>query len=282
MTGAITLLLTGNWKGGYYFMSLMTGHRLIHHHWTSLPMPKDVINRVNTLGRLSLAAQDLSFTWHDGTPILDPDDDDDAYNSNYVPSEIANESDDDLLAAGVDDDNENPDEDKEDEDDNKGDGDSDNNNEPDNESNEDGDAGDVDDDDSAPEGDNSDDNEGSVSDAPIISNDDGEPEALEPNGNTGVAAEINKPEIEPVSTTGVPEETAQNGDEIPGVTGGSTEKRMLVQITMKVSKMTMILRPLWTDGMGSMYMSIICIHANPKTTVTGMLILNILPSPITM
>jgi hypothetical protein len=35
--------------------------------------------------------------------------------------------------------------------------------------------------------------------------------------------------------------------------------------------------------MGSMYTSIICIHANPETTVMGMLILNIvLPSPSTM
>ena len=52
-----------------------------------------------------------------GTPILDPDNDEEDYNSNYVPSEQANASNDDgsddnLLATGVDD-GANPDGDKE-------------------------------------------------------------------------------------------------------------------------------------------------------------------------
>ena len=44
----------------------------------------------------------LTFTWHDGTPILDDTKDDDNDNSNYAPSELANHPDDDLMAAGVD------------------------------------------------------------------------------------------------------------------------------------------------------------------------------------
>jgi hypothetical protein len=107
-TRDIALCPTSNRQGGYYFMSLMTGRHLIRHHWSSLPMPKDVIDCINALGHRSLAAQDLSFTWGDGTPILDPDNNEKDYNSDYVPSELADESEDDesddiLSAAGVDD-----------------------------------------------------------------------------------------------------------------------------------------------------------------------------------
>jgi hypothetical protein len=43
-TGAIALRPTGNAQGGYYFMSLATGRRLNRNHWTTLPMPQDVID----------------------------------------------------------------------------------------------------------------------------------------------------------------------------------------------------------------------------------------------
>jgi Reverse transcriptase (RNA-dependent DNA polymerase)/Zinc knuckle len=101
-TGAIALRPTGNRQGGYYFMSLTTGRRLTRNRWTCLPMPQDVIDRVNTLGRRSFAADDLTFAWRDGTPILDDNDDsgDDA-DSDYDPAE--DQLDDDASAAGVDD-----------------------------------------------------------------------------------------------------------------------------------------------------------------------------------
>jgi hypothetical protein len=46
-TGAIALRPTGNTQGGYYFYSLTTGRRLNPSHWTALPMPAEVIERVH-------------------------------------------------------------------------------------------------------------------------------------------------------------------------------------------------------------------------------------------
>jgi hypothetical protein len=60
-TGAIVLRPTGNRQGGYCFMSLTSGRRLTRNHWTTLPMPQDVIDRVNTLGCRSHAANTLTF-----------------------------------------------------------------------------------------------------------------------------------------------------------------------------------------------------------------------------
>jgi len=62
-TGVIALRPTGNRQGGYYFMSLTTGRKITRNHWTELPMPQDVIDRVNALGRRSNAANNLTFTW---------------------------------------------------------------------------------------------------------------------------------------------------------------------------------------------------------------------------
>jgi hypothetical protein len=44
--GAICLGPRGSIQGGYNFMSLSTGERIHRREWTSLPMPKDVIDRV--------------------------------------------------------------------------------------------------------------------------------------------------------------------------------------------------------------------------------------------
>jgi hypothetical protein len=76
-TGAIALRPMGNDQGGYYFMSISTGHRLKRYQWTKLPMPKEVIDRVHTLARRSKANRDLTFTWRDGTIIKDEQDSDD-------------------------------------------------------------------------------------------------------------------------------------------------------------------------------------------------------------
>jgi len=48
-TGGISLSPTGNSKGGYYFYSLNTGKHLKHYSWTKLPMPADVITRLEEL-----------------------------------------------------------------------------------------------------------------------------------------------------------------------------------------------------------------------------------------
>jgi hypothetical protein len=44
-TRAIALRPTGNTQGGYYFFSLSTGRQLNCNHWTTLPMPAEVIER---------------------------------------------------------------------------------------------------------------------------------------------------------------------------------------------------------------------------------------------
>jgi hypothetical protein len=48
--GALALRPTGNAQGNYYFFSLSTGRVINRTHATVLPMPDDVIERVNTLG----------------------------------------------------------------------------------------------------------------------------------------------------------------------------------------------------------------------------------------
>jgi hypothetical protein len=84
-TGAIALRPTGNAQGGYYFMSLTSGRRLSRNHWTSLPVPQDVIDRVHALARRSNASRDLTFAWRDGTTIADEEDDD--KDSDYEPDD---------------------------------------------------------------------------------------------------------------------------------------------------------------------------------------------------
>ncbi len=89
-TGAIALRPTGNSQGGYYFMSLSSGRRLNRSHWTELPMPQEVIDRVHILARRSNAPRDLTFAWRDGTEIQDDDgensEDDDA---DYIPDDTS-------------------------------------------------------------------------------------------------------------------------------------------------------------------------------------------------
>jgi hypothetical protein len=83
--GAIALRPTGNEQGCVYFMSLATGHQLNRNHWTELPMPQDVINRVHNLDRQSYAARDLVFQFRDGGPM--DDDDASAADPDYIHDE---------------------------------------------------------------------------------------------------------------------------------------------------------------------------------------------------
>jgi hypothetical protein len=50
-TGTIALRPTGNDQGGFYFYSLSSGRRINRNHWTPLPMPADVIDRVHKLAK---------------------------------------------------------------------------------------------------------------------------------------------------------------------------------------------------------------------------------------
>jgi len=47
--GTISLGPSGNLQGGYKFMALNTGQKIIRRSWDVIPMPDTVIARVNTL-----------------------------------------------------------------------------------------------------------------------------------------------------------------------------------------------------------------------------------------
>jgi len=76
-TGAITMRPTGNTQGGYWFYSLNTGRLLNQNHWTSLPMPNEVVARVHQLAKPT--ALGMQFTDRLNHPYDDedyePDDD---------------------------------------------------------------------------------------------------------------------------------------------------------------------------------------------------------------
>jgi hypothetical protein len=86
--GALALRPTGNQQGGYYFCSLMSGQRLHRTHWTELPMPAEVRDRVHALPRRANAKVGLKFTDSDGNDLnaLYPDDDDPEQDDNSSAS----------------------------------------------------------------------------------------------------------------------------------------------------------------------------------------------------
>ena len=73
-TGALALRPTGNAQGNFYFFSLTTGRVLNRVHATPLPMPDDVIKRVETLARRQWANPGLVFGDREQQPINDLDD----------------------------------------------------------------------------------------------------------------------------------------------------------------------------------------------------------------
>jgi hypothetical protein len=81
--GALALRPTGNAQGGYYFYSLLSGQRLHRTHWTELPMPAKVKDRVHALACQACAHRSLTFTNSDGNnldtlfPVSDDDNDSD-------------------------------------------------------------------------------------------------------------------------------------------------------------------------------------------------------------
>jgi hypothetical protein len=83
--GALALRPTGNQQGGHYFYSLMSGQRLHRTHWTELPMPAEVKDRVHGLARRANANRGLLFTDSDNVNLdtLYPAADDDN-DSNYM------------------------------------------------------------------------------------------------------------------------------------------------------------------------------------------------------
>jgi hypothetical protein len=98
--GAFALRPTGNVQGGHYFYSLATGRRLNRNHWTSLPMPAEVIDRVHELSNQAPGAPMIEFANRAGVPFDDDDlqDNDNGDDDEYNPNE-----DDNVEIAGVDD-----------------------------------------------------------------------------------------------------------------------------------------------------------------------------------
>ena len=66
--GAICLGPTGNQQGGYKIFNLRTGKRITRRKWTPLPMPHDVIARVNQIGHFQGQPSLLTFKIAMGTP----------------------------------------------------------------------------------------------------------------------------------------------------------------------------------------------------------------------
>ncbi len=119
--GALALRPTGNQQGGHYFYSLMSGQRLHRTHWTELPMPAEVKDRVHALARCANAKRGLTFTDSDGRnlDLLYPDADDDN-DSDYDPDDDDDDDDehddDDHEEAPVDDDADDSDDDDDEDD----------------------------------------------------------------------------------------------------------------------------------------------------------------------
>ena len=99
-TGAIATKPTGNTQGGHWFYSLATGWMLDRRRWTSLPMPAEVIERINVLARANPAG--MNFTnmrdaiYIEGDDNNGSDEDSDSDDSDY-------DSDDESLVGSDDD-----------------------------------------------------------------------------------------------------------------------------------------------------------------------------------
>ena len=100
--GALALRPTGNVQGGYFFFSLTTGKVINRMCWTPIPMPKEVIDRVERMARQEHPGTTLLFEDRDHNEIIDPDQEDNDNDSDYDPNNDNDDDDDD------DDNNNNP------------------------------------------------------------------------------------------------------------------------------------------------------------------------------
>ena len=87
--GAIALRPTGNQQGGYFFMSLHTGRIINHLHATKLPMPSEVIMRVEQLAEAQNTIPSLAFGNWDNRLIMQDINDDDKTEDAYIPTDEA-------------------------------------------------------------------------------------------------------------------------------------------------------------------------------------------------
>ena len=87
--GAIALRPTGNQQGGYFFMSLHTGRIINRLHATKLPMPAEVITRVDQLAKAQNMIPSLAFGNRDNRLIMQDITDDDETENAYTPTDEA-------------------------------------------------------------------------------------------------------------------------------------------------------------------------------------------------
>lgn len=101
--GAVALRPSGNAQGGHYFMSLQTGRRLVRNHWTEVPMPVDVVKRVEDMaGNRTLNR--LVFGDRENTQVQEEEPSDDVAGSGSdqkeeEASEASSRSDDEEVSA---------------------------------------------------------------------------------------------------------------------------------------------------------------------------------------
>ena len=87
--GAIALRPTGNQQGGYFFMSLHTGRIINRLHTTKLPMPAEVIIRVDQLAKAQSMIPSLAFGNRDNRLIMQDIMDDEETKDAYIPIDEA-------------------------------------------------------------------------------------------------------------------------------------------------------------------------------------------------
>ena len=87
--GAIALRPTGNQQGGYFFMSLHTGRIINRLHTTKLPMPSEVIIRVEQLAKSQNMIPSSAFGNRDNRLIMQEIIDDDETENAYIPTDEA-------------------------------------------------------------------------------------------------------------------------------------------------------------------------------------------------
>ena len=89
IVGVIALRPTGNQQGGYFFMSLLTGRIINRLHATKLPMPAEVITRVDQLARTQNMLPSLAFGNRDNRLIMQDIMDDSETEDAYIPIDEA-------------------------------------------------------------------------------------------------------------------------------------------------------------------------------------------------
>ena len=69
--GAICLGPMGNAQGGHCFLSLTSGSCIIHHRWTPLPMPQEVVHRITQIGCAQGMPSCITYANRHGDDISD-------------------------------------------------------------------------------------------------------------------------------------------------------------------------------------------------------------------